>query len=1171
MSLYSTVNKILAIARKQPDVFEAGEGSIYDALNGRVDVAYPLVWLTQQQHPQDMAVDGDFNTFTFTMFYVDRLTSDKSNRLQVQSHAIEVLQNIVRELELETDLPTKNYVTFTEKFESLCAGAYLEFSIYDLIDDSCVETFAPPVLYHIYYHTTDGNIVDVHGVTKFGTGLLVFNRVIPETNYTHIDGNTYKVNGELIFYNQPTDVPENSMYRNINLDAIYLPTTVESIGNNAFDGCVELTTVGGSASTESIISYGFQVFRDTKIGKTFSFGSKTVYVDYYLFYNVKNFPDGILNVNMTTARWERNVNKDPMWLEETNVTCFQFTDGLYCGRVSFEDHEDIGSGVTETQVTFETNGVNSFIWNAWWNNDYIFCSGQWNAGEEQSLTVTGIPAVTYGSVYGVVRVEAVNENGYNYGDVSFAKAEPAEPYLRILTETGQTIPATDTAFTITWETNMSGFLDYSYVGPYSTQTGVTFGTAFTATFQANSTYSSLTRTFTIEGQSISWVQEAAYFNMLTPSAQTVPYNQTAVTIEWETDLEGPFEYAYNGPYSTQTGYTSGTAFTATFQENSTDEPQVRTFTIEGKTVTWTQEAPYFNLLTPAMQTVPASATTVSIEWETNIEPPYHFIYSSPYGGNEGDVVGTGFTVHFQENRTYEEVTRSFEIEGKVAVWVQEAMEQPTPVEYTFTFNNVEGETLDSGTTANTVTWNTDYPQIEYKLLDNDGFEVTSGETSDSGVTVEFSANTDSSQTIQYTFLTIDPETDQNISALTWYLEEAYSGDTPEPPIYTGETGDYVSQYFTVEFISGGTFGYSGTTAHTSFDYSKDSGLTWNTLSNNVDATFNAGETVLMRGEYRDHYKDGWGGSEPMGRLDGVRFRSNAVFNFYGNILSLVYCNDFREQTSSWTTKARDYISIFSGMDGLISAENLYLSPSANKRTFAGTFANCHNLVSAPALPLYAIGNYTFESMFHNCTSLVNVPDLVNNARNQGTNVYDSMFKGCTSLVKAPALPNAYGLPYGQAMFASMFEGCTSLTQAPAITGGKSVHNTFHSMFAGCTSLVNPPEFPAEMSEVGYQSHYRMFSGCTSLTSAPVMNITADIIDTSTGYRAAINCFYQMFFGCRNLSYVKCTYSGYYMQDNTYQWLHNVAANGTFVKDASMQNWPTGESGVPSGWTVVDAT
>ena len=35
------------------------------------------------------------------------------------------------------------------------------------------------------------------------------------------------------------------------------------------------------------------------------------------------------------------------------------------------------------------------------------------------------------------------------------------------------------------------------------------------------------------------------------------------------------------------------------------------------------------------------------------------------------------------------------------------------------------------------------------------------------------------------------------------------------------------------------------------------------------------------------------------------------------------------------------------------------------------------------------------------------------------------------------------------------------------------------------------------------------------------------------------------------------------------WVNGVASTGTFVKNPSMTSLPTGTSGIPSGWTVVD--
>lgn len=35
------------------------------------------------------------------------------------------------------------------------------------------------------------------------------------------------------------------------------------------------------------------------------------------------------------------------------------------------------------------------------------------------------------------------------------------------------------------------------------------------------------------------------------------------------------------------------------------------------------------------------------------------------------------------------------------------------------------------------------------------------------------------------------------------------------------------------------------------------------------------------------------------------------------------------------------------------------------------------------------------------------------------------------------------------------------------------------------------------------------------------------------------------------------------------WVSDVASNGTFVKHPDMTSLPTGDSGIPEGWTVED--
>jgi hypothetical protein len=91
----------------------------------------------------------------------------------------------------------------------------------------------------------------------------------------------------------------------------------------------------------------------------------------------------------------------------------------------------------------------------------------------------------------------------------------------------------------------------------------------------------------------------------------------------------------------------------------------------------------------------------------------------------------------------------------------------------------------------------------------------------------------------------------------------------------------------------------------------------------------------------------------------------------------------------------------------------------------------------------------------------------------------------------------------------------------------------------------------------------MFRGCTSLTTAPSLPATA----------LTVNCYREMFYGCKSLNYIKCSavdISVVSATNCTYEWLFSVASSGTFVKNPNMSSWSRGVSGIPTDWTVQDA-
>lgn len=120
--------------------------------------------------------------------------------------------------------------------------------------------------------------------------------------------------------------------------------------------------------------------------------------------------------------------------------------------------------------------------------------------------------------------------------------------------------------------------------------------------------------------------------------------------------------------------------------------------------------------------------------------------------------------------------------------------------------------------------------------------------------------------------------------------------------------------------------------------------------------------------------------------------------------------------------------------------------------------------------------------------------------------------------------------------------------------------TFSLLFYQNANIYNHPyktlALPATtLSDCCY---FSMFRECTNLTKAP--DLPAETLAT--------NCYRDMFNGCSNLKSIKCLATTNISETNCNYWLNGVAANGTFIKAAGA-TWPTGASGIPEGWTVIE--
>lgn len=131
MNYFNLVDTIKSVSLNYCEEFY--EGDVYEYLNSG-NHKYPSVILTTQ----NVTTADGINTIGATLFCVDRLTDDSSNKLEVQSDMFDRLQRIISTLEENTtNLESNTYTPFTEKFADLCAGMFVEFSLQYVGDTLC--------------------------------------------------------------------------------------------------------------------------------------------------------------------------------------------------------------------------------------------------------------------------------------------------------------------------------------------------------------------------------------------------------------------------------------------------------------------------------------------------------------------------------------------------------------------------------------------------------------------------------------------------------------------------------------------------------------------------------------------------------------------------------------------------------------------------------------------------------------------------------------------------------------------------------------------------------------------------------------------------------------------------------------------------------------------------
>ena len=420
-------------------------------------------------------------------------------------------------------------------------------------------------------------------------------------------------------------------------------------------------------------------------------------------------------------------------------------------------------------------------------------------------------------------------------------------------------------------------------------------------------------------------------------------------------------------------------------------------------------------------------------------------------------------------------------------------------------------------------------------------------------------------------------------------------------LYSKEYYEKLNVPFTIEAAEYGTTVYFRQSSYAvndgidplSVEVSTDNGETWTEVTaapseNNVPgailAELNNGEKVLIRGK-NDAY--GYYSSENYDdTFDNCNFWADSSCYVYGNIMSLVGGDDFArlrkvneyafayffsdsDESLDWswvlskqgeelllpaTTLADNcYFYMFRNCTSLTTAPALPATTLTNS-CYSAMFAGCTSLITAPKLTATTLVNYCYGNMFENCTSLTTTPELP--ATTLADSCYSFMFNGCTKLTTIPELP---ATTLADSCYYSMFGNCTNLTVAPELPATTLANNCYQLMFKNCTYLITAPELPA--TTLARRCYHSMFTNCTSLVIAPEL----------PAITLADFCYGSMFNGCYSLSYINAMFTTTPGSSYTSNWVKDVKATGTFVKNAEATWNVTGNNGVPTGWTVETAS
>lgn len=127
MTYLELLNSIKSFFNNHKLISFVEEGDVYTINDYNIDYPAIVISVTQPH-----IIGNPESTFNFTIFYIDRLTKDSSNKSFIHNAAIKVFNDFISTYE-DTEYTQINdnisITLFTEKFTDECAGGFINIPI----------------------------------------------------------------------------------------------------------------------------------------------------------------------------------------------------------------------------------------------------------------------------------------------------------------------------------------------------------------------------------------------------------------------------------------------------------------------------------------------------------------------------------------------------------------------------------------------------------------------------------------------------------------------------------------------------------------------------------------------------------------------------------------------------------------------------------------------------------------------------------------------------------------------------------------------------------------------------------------------------------------------------------------------------------------------------------